>query len=129
MNTAVSIHDAAELAHLETKSGVFKGLLHLASLEEAEVATSPRRGAVTIAPIDITQHKKQLKVSNVRSVLANCDGVWFLFCGSFDAEGVDLRVDAGKRSKLVLAGIGLEFLFELFELFDGFFFASSDVGL
>lgn len=41
MNTAVSVDDAAKFAYLETESGVFERLLHLTSLEEAEVAACP----------------------------------------------------------------------------------------
>jgi hypothetical protein len=39
MDAAVRIDDAAELAHLETESGVFEWLLHLAALEEAQITS------------------------------------------------------------------------------------------
>lgn len=41
MNTAVRVDDAAELTDLKTKRGVFKRLLHLSTLEKAEIAASP----------------------------------------------------------------------------------------
>jgi len=41
MHAAVSVDDAAQLARLETESSIFKGLLHLPTLEEAEIASGP----------------------------------------------------------------------------------------
>lgn len=38
MDTAVSVDDAAELAHLETEGGILERLLHLTALEEAEIS-------------------------------------------------------------------------------------------
>lgn len=39
VNTTISVNDVAELADLETKSGVLEWLLHLTSLEEAQITT------------------------------------------------------------------------------------------
>lgn len=53
VNTAVCINNTAELAHLETKCGVFKRLLHLSTLEEAEIAASSRRRAVAVGVLRV----------------------------------------------------------------------------
>lgn len=48
MDTTVSVNNAAELANLEPESGIFERLLHLSTLEEAEIAARPCRRAVAV---------------------------------------------------------------------------------
>jgi len=43
MNAAVCVDDAAQLSYFQTKGSVFKGLLHLSALEEAQITACPRR--------------------------------------------------------------------------------------
>lgn len=96
VDTTVGINDAAELADLETKGCIFKRLLHLASLEEAQIASGFGRRAV----------------ADVQS--PSVDSFYW-------ALGKYLRVNAGQRRKIVLCQVRLQLAVELVQLRDGVF--------